>query len=700
MAVGKPDSRVVALGLSIILAISGVVLGVGGAKLVLLGGSWYYLATGLAFVAAGVLLWHGNAWSYWLYAAMLAWTLIWSLLQVGLDFWALLGRLSFPFLLGLGFWLPPVVKSIARGPRSDRMARLLTVVFFVALAGLVITGVLREDPAHVGPDEAVPALMAGHGMQEGDGEWPGDSQGTRYSGLAQIRPENVSRLAVAWTWRGGDIDRAQGRPVDIAPLKVGDTLYVCTGALIAIDAATGQERWRHRDEQRGATPSCRGLAYYRVPAMPAGALCASRLFLTTGDARLIAIDAPSGRPCRDFAGRGQLALQLSAPMPGQDYLTSAPRIVRGLVVVAGWMRKGQTDSGGALRAYDALTGERVWTFTPGTKDDQPSVFGLSQAGAPLSVDDELGLLYLPTGNAMPDYYGSGAQRYSSAIVALDAETGRERWVFQMTRHDVWDGDVAAQPTLLDLKQHGQRLPVLVQATRRGQVFLLDRRDGTPLGLDVSASGALTNERVRNEEDMWGLTPFDQLWCRLRLRAASAAPDTRSFLALPGSLASADWGGVAADPERHVLVINWTPGARPPADGQPLISPLGMSCNAPLHSYLTAIDLDARRILWNTRLGTVYDRPLAMLRAPLAPAGSLVTRAGLVFIASGQEQLLRAVDLRSGDVIWQDQLPPGSQATPMSYRNAAGRQFVLVASATGSASTEQRGAALVAYTLEK
>ncbi|ANY14940.1 PQQ-binding-like beta-propeller repeat protein [Bordetella pseudohinzii] len=691
-------SHVAAFGLAIVLAVSGVVLGIGGVKLALLGGSWYYVLTGLALVAAGVLLWHRNAWSAWLYAATLAGTLLWSLLQVGLDFWGLLARLAFPCLLGLGFWLPPVVRSLARGPRSNRAARFITAFFLLVFAILVMASVLRGDPAS--PPEILPAVLARVPTGQADGEWPGDPQGRRFSALTQVGPDNVAGLRVAWSYQGDDSDRA--RPFEIAPLKVGDSLYLCSSALVALDADTGRLRWRHRDEQRGATPSCRGLAYYRVPGMEEGALCAARLYATTADARLIAVDAKSGQPCRSFGGQGQIDLHPAAPMPGQEYMGSAPRVVRGKVVVAGWLRdqRSQAESAGALRAFDAETGQAAWSFSPATPDAQPALLGLSHAGAPLSVDETLGAIYLPTGNAMPDYYGravqGAAQRYSSAVVALDAQTGQERWVFQTTRHDVWGGDLAAQPTLLDLQYKGRKLPVLVQATRQGQLFLLDRRDGRPLRLDV----ALKPVAPADEESMWGVTPFDQLWCRVRLRAAGREADNPSFLRLPGPLAPSSWGGVAADPERGLLVINWAPGAAAPGQGL-LVSPLGMSCNAPPHSYLTGVDLNDGHVLWNTRLAASYEA--AWLFAPMPtppPAGSLITGGGLVFIATGQEQSLRAVDLRSGDVLWKSRLPAGSQATPLSYQSASGRQFVLVATASRSRQGGAQGVRLTAYALPR
>ncbi|KAK76435.1 putative glucose dehydrogenase [Bordetella holmesii H620] len=687
-------------GLAIVLAVCGVVLTVGGIKLALLGGSWYYGVTGVALVASGVLLWHCNAWSAWLYSATLAGTMLWSLLQVGLDFWALLARLAFLCLLGLGFWLPPVVRSLARGPRSNRAARLITAFFLLMFAALIVASLLRDDS--VSPREILPAAVAHAAPVQGDGEWAGDPQGTRFSPLTPISPANVAALQVAWTYQGEDSESA--RAFEIAPLKVGSHLYLCAGGLIALDADTGKLRWRHRDEQRGATPTCRGLAYYRVPGMDAQAFCAARLYATTDDARLIAVDAASDQSCRGFGGQGQIDLNTAAPLPGQLYMSSAPRVVRDKVVVAGWQRGPNTqgEAAGALRAFDARTGQAAWSFNPAMPDGQPALLGLAHASAPLSVDESLGAIYVPTANAMPDYYGGdpagpgSVQRYSSAVIALDAQTGQERWVFQTTPHDIWGGDQAAQPTLLDLQVQGRRLPVLIQATRRGQLFLLDRRDGRPLRLEVKFDPVGPD----GEEAMWGLTPFDQLWCRVRQRSAGRQPGRATFLTLPGTLAPASWGGVAADPERKLLILSWAPAAA--SRGQePLISPLGMSCSAPPHHYLTGVDLNDGQVLWNSRLGSAFESVWSFARRhTLLPAGSLITRAGLVFIATGQEQSLRAVDLHSGDVLWRSRLPTGAQATPLTYQTAAGRQFVVVATASGVQQGGVRGARLTAYALAR
>jgi membrane-bound PQQ-dependent dehydrogenase (glucose/quinate/shikimate family) len=559
-----------AISFSSILLIVGAVFALAGGWLAALGGSWYYLVTGIAVIVAAILIWRGNAWGVWLYALMLAWTFIWSLYEAGVDFWSLLPRLVGPFLLGLWLLTPWFRKSLVSGPRSPALGRTATGAFVIAFLALFAVGFTQGDIHEARATAALPAPSSAFAPAFDPGDWHfygNDQGGKRFSPLTRITPENVRNLQVAWTYRTGDYPPPEGpnRRIEVTPLKVGDTLYLCSGRnkVIALDAESGQERWVYDPhvDLTGVTGSaaCRGVAYYKVP--DASGSCAERIYGPTVDARLVALDARTGELCSGFAAGGVIDLKagLGKVIPGYYYVSSAPQIVRGKVVVGGWISDGQMtgEPAGIIRGFDAVTGAFVWAFDMGNPDkhSEPGsgeeyTRGTPNSWGPISADDALGLVYLPTGNATPDYWGGHRtdldNRFSSSVIALDAETGVLRWSFQTTHYDTWDYDVGSQPSLVDLVIDGETIPALVQATKRGQNFVLDRRTGKPLtevvekpvpqggaedparlsktqpfsvgmpafdGLDPSTPLGLT------EKDMWGATPFDQLYCRIRFRQA-------------------------------------------------------------------------------------------------------------------------------------------------------------------------------------
>jgi len=729
--------NVVAVGLCVVLAVAGVLLGLGGLKLFLLGGSAYFLCTGAACLAAAILLWLGHAGCLAAYGAMLAWTLAWSLWQVGLDFWGLAGRLGFLFLLGMAFWLPPVMRWLRLGAHADRALRFGTMALAVSLAGIVVAGVLRSQAGREPPVAPPSALAAAAPAVAGATDWPyygNDAGGTHYAALASVQPGNVARLRVAWTYRTGEWEEgAEPRRLEVTPLKVGDSLYLCSArnVFIALDARTGRERWRH-DPQGGAAISgaaaaCRGVAFHAVPGADPAASCSARVYGATADARLLALDARTGAPCRGFGRDGAVDLRDgSGNARHAFYATSAPQVVRGRVVLGGWLSDGQSvgEPGGRVRAYDAVTGAYAWSVDP--DEDAPSSQPSDpNAWAPISTDEALGLVFVPTGSVdagatLPA--GAARTHLYGAVVALDAASGRARWTFRAPRASQWDYDVASQPVLLDVAGPHGTVPAVLQLSKRGQVYLLDRRSGEPLGPPPGQPAAPAGDGPLREDDMWGLTPFDQLWCRLRLRQseADATPATgpRPYLDLPALLGGVSWGGAALDPQRGVLVLNWArlplydplASAAPAAGPQrssvtPFLSPLGAPCAAPPYGHLAAVDLRAGKVLWQTRLGSAYDAVPLGLRSfvpiPLATGtagGALLTASGLVFTVSAREQALRAVDLRSGDVLWQDRLPAGGQATPMAYQDAEGRPYVVIAAGGHPSMKTRPGDFLVAYTL--
>lgn len=626
-----------------------------------------------------------------------------------------------------------------------------------------------------------PAVAAGQAPAVGWPEYGDDIGGRRYSPLADITPENVGQLEVAWTYHSGDLGQrgelASEVAFEVTPILWEGTLYLCSplNHVIALDPETGSERWRHdpKIDLSGRYANqliCRGVAAWRDGTAEAGAACARRIFSATNDARLLALDASSGQPCADFGPGGEVDLNPGAGpqrWKGEYQVTSAPLVVRDLVVVGSAVSDNQrTDApSGVVRAFDARSGALRWAFDlapPGVgpevkRSAEGYVLGTPNVWAPMSADPERDLIFLPTGNPAPDYSRSTLlDHYGSSVVALRASTGEVVWHFQTVHHDLWDFDVPAQPTLVSVRRNGAVVPAVVQGTKMGFLFVLHRETGEPLfpveERPVPQSGAPGEplsptqpfplrppplvRQTLSPDDAWGVAWLDTRWCRSRLaelhnEGIFTPPSLEPTLMYPGNAGGINWGGVAFDPERQLVVSNQTdvpfvvtlfpseeyerrrrenPGAEiRPQEGRPhgmrreiLLSPLGVPCNPPPWGTLAAVDLRTGDIRWQVRLGTVRD--IAPLPLPFAwgtpnLGGPLVTASGLVFIGAAMDDYLRAFDVETGRELWKARLPAGGQATPMTYRSrAGGRQYVVIAAGGHDRSGTTPGDAVVAFAL--
>jgi quinate dehydrogenase (quinone) len=789
----------------IVLALIGLALTLGGVQLATLGGSWYYLLAGIAFVVSGVLFARRREAGAWVYGALFVATILWSLWEVGFSFWQLVPRLA-PVLV-LGFvallLLPALTQGRLRAP-ARALAALMAVVLVAGGAAMFVPHGVIEAGAT--PESTTKTAAAAAGQADSRWQFYGRTPaGTRFGPFDQITKENVAQLQVAWTFRTGEM-AGPGSENQNTPTQIGDAVYVCTprNQVFALDADTGAQRWKF-DPKADAKiwNRCRGVGYYEpaaaaaaltasssspsTPTAPAPVLltasnagvCAQRIVMTTVDARLIQLDAKTGLPCESFGNKGTVDLKTGMGLvkPMYYFQTSAPTVVRNMIVVGGWVFDGREvdEPSGAVRAFSADTGELVWAWDLGN----PNIDKLPPAGESYTrstpnvwstpaFDDKLGLIYLPTGNTTPDFWGAqrtkAAEAYSSSVVAVDVTTGKERWKFQTVHHDIWDYDVPSQPALYDVPDgKGGSVPALVQLTKRGQIFMLDRRDGKPIAevqekpvpqagqagdwtaptqpysVGMPAIGA----EPLSEAKMWGATFFDQLACRIEFRKLRydgefTPPTTTPSLIYPGYYGGMNWGSGSINEDNGYLIVNdirmpqlvqLIPQEKvenkqvtlghgvglAPQKGTPyaitqraFLSPLGLPCHAPPWGTLSAVDLKTRQLVWQRPLGTIQDTVVAAgikagLPIPLGMptlGGPMTTASGLVFYAGTQDYYLRANDVLTGKELWKGRLPVGAQATPMTYVSpASGRQFVVVA-AGGSRQSPDRGDYVVAYTLPK
>jgi len=764
------------------VGLTGVIILAGGVWLAVLQGTPYYAAAGAGLLATGVLLVRRKPVAGLIYAAVLALTVGWALWEAGLAFWPLLPRLFAPAVLGLIVLLTLLAAPRGEGRGQAMGAVALTTLIALAVLGAAIPGTYSQGQARTAKAPLAQPLPAANG---GDWRYYGrDAGGARFSPSAQINAANVKSLKVAWTFRTGE-PPLKGSEDQNTPVQVGDALYLCTptNVVIALDADTGRQKWRHDPKVKTHFWNrCRGVGYYETatakrasPTDPA-ALCDRRIILTTIDARLIALDAATGARCPGFGKDGVVDLSggMGAFKPWMYFQTSTPTVAGDRIVLGGWVVDNQAlgEPAGVVRAFDAVTGDLQWAWDLGNPaitrlppEGETYTRGTPNVWSTPAFDEELGLIYLPTGNATPDYWGShrsaASEQYSSSVVALDIATGREHWRFQTVHHDVWDYDVPAQPMLADVPVGGGRTAkALIQLTKRGQVFVLDRATGKPLSrveekpvpqgpapgewlsptqpysvdMPTVGPGRLT------EQMMWGATPIDQLFCRIAFRRARYDGDftppgvDRPSLQSPGNGGGQNWGSGAFDPVRGLLIVpelrmpqtvllkrTDKPEVslsrakdRPPqslnavpyeADNRPLLSPFFTPCIQPPHGTLTAIDLASKQIVWQVPAGTAEATgPFGLgskLPIPIGTfglGGPVATAGGITFHAATTDPYLRAYDNGTGRLLWQGRLPVGVGGTPMTYVSPkTGRQYVAV-SAGGARLTRQKGDYVIAYAL--
>ncbi|WP_442865618.1 glucose/quinate/shikimate family membrane-bound PQQ-dependent dehydrogenase [Buttiauxella sp. WJP83] len=690
-------SRVIATLTALFAVLTGLYLLIGGIWLVAIGGSWYYPIAGVVMLVTAGLLWQRKALALWLYAALLLCTAVWSVWEVGFDFWALTPRLDVLFFFGVWLLLPFVYRHLIQP--ATGAAPALGAVLVITVIGLAwavfndpqeINGTLKSDELTTTASSTIP-----------DADWPAygrNQEGQRYSPLKQINDKNVGKLEEAWTFQTGDVKR----PTDpgeitneVTPIKIRDTLYLCTAhqQLFALDAATGKQKWKF-DPRLDTNPSfqhvtCRGVSYHEATADNASpdvvSDCPRRIILPVNDGRLFAINADNGQLCESFANKGILNLQTNMPVttPGMYEPTSPPIITDKVIVIAGAVTDNFStrEPSGVIRGFDVNSGKLLWAFDPGAKDpntipgdEHHFTLNSPNSWAPAAYDAKLDLVYLPMGVTTPDIWGGNRtpeqERYASSIVALNATTGKLAWSYQTVHHDLWDMDMPSQPTLADISdKNGNLIPVIYAPAKTGNIFVLDRRDGklvVPAPEKPVPQGAAKGDYVTPTQpfsdlsfrpkkdlsgaDMWGATLYDQMVCRiifhnLRYEGIFTPPSEQGTLVFPGNLGMFEWGGISVDPNRQVAIANpmalpFVSKLMPRGPGNPMEPPK-----------------DAKGSGSESGIQPQYGVPYGVTLNPfLSPFGLPCKQPAWGYIS--------AVDLKTNEVVWKKRIGTVHDSSPL------------------------------------
>ena len=584
-----------------------------------------------------------------------------------------------------------------------------------------------------------------------------DAGGSRYSPLTDVDASKLSRLQVAWQWKHWETPLKEYATTpgqfESTPLMIDGTLYVTTpyNSLAALDAETGKEKWRfdgHAYELgqllSGSGWKLRGTAVWRDRGQ-------TRIFLNSRH-RLVQLDAATGKPVAAFGNNGAVSLTDGLPRIGDVThvsQSSPPVIYRDLVIVGSQVpdRVQLPDPMGYVQAFNARTGQRVWAFStipqsataPGAETWENESWkrnGHANVWAPMALDEQRGLLYLPTSTPTSDYYGGnrpGANLFAESLVCLEAATGKMKWHFQTVHHGLWDWDIPTQPTLMTITVDGKRIDAVAQVTKRGDTFVFDRVTGAPVWpiierevpTDTDVPGekpyptqpfptkprAFVDQGV-TLDDANNLTPeikklAQEQMQKFRIGPMFTPPSLRGTLQRPSQAGGANWGGAAFDPETGYLIVRANNAIGVNAVGKnngsdPLVQvdyshvfadrssanlPGGLPLVSPPYAVLVAIDLNRGEIAWRVPLGdnpAVRNHPL--LKGVALPerlgssgnlGGAMVTKSGLIFIGGG-DGYFYAFETKTGKEVWREKIPYNNTANPMTYRTKSGKQFIVMA----------------------
>ena len=621
---------------------------------------------------------------------------------------------------------------------------------------IVMTTCLLISGCSSGQQDYDPAAYADGESAAGWPTYGGQSSGTQYSSLDQVNRGNVDQLEVAWTYHAGDLstgtEDSDSTAYQVTPTINNNKLYLCTpfNHVVALDPGTGEELWRFDPERplKGAFYGgnyCRGVAYWESDdAAESEQFCGKRVLEGAQNGVLHAVDADTGERCTDFGQQGNVDLNtLDYKGEGQVFSTSPPAIYGDVAIIGGasYDNVAMDSVDGIVRAFDIRTGREIWNWNP-IPEQLSDKTGGANTWAPISIDTERGWVFLPTTSPSIDKVGIFRTEpipHANAVVVLDALTGAEVWSYQTVHHDLWDYDLASMPTLVNVERNGRSVAGVLQATKMGFVFLLDRDTGEPLfpvietpvpQTDIPGEYTSPTQPIpklpapvtvteMEADDAWGMAFFDTKSCHdrlegLRNEGVFTPPSLQGSILYPSFIGGTNWGGVAYDEATGLAVMNATnlvtflkliprdeydpdehtgDGNRHnDPEGSPYIlergmlsSPLGFGpkkppCNPPPWGLLTAVDLNTGETRWKIPFGKINVLgPFESREAWGSPnqGGPIITRGGLVFIGASPDNRLRAYDLQTGDQVWAGEIPAPAIATPMTYEYE-GRQFVVVA----------------------
>ena len=562
-------------------------------------------------------------------------------------------------------------------------------------------------------------------------EWPAygrDPGGTKYSPLDQINARNVSALVRVWSYHTGERGTWENTPI-----VVGGVMYFATqkNRVVALEPETGKELWTYDPKSTGVSEH-RGVSYW-----PGGSGIKPRIILAT-EARLIALDAKSGKPAVDFGDNGQVNLRtgVADDYPKAHYaITSPPAIYKGLIILGPSVQEGPSKGpSGDPRAFDARTGKLVWRFhavprpgEPGNETWGPDGWkdraGPSSWGA-MTIDTERGLVFIPMGNPADSFYGGdrkGMNLYANSVVALDAPTGKLRWYFQTVHHDLFDFDMAAPPSLIEATVNGRRVPAVAEFSKNGLLFVLDRLTGKPVwGVeerpvppsDVPGEQAWPTQPFpikpppltrlsMTKEELSNISPEAHAYCLEQFEKLTAPGPYAPFsvkeprLVFPSSMGGADWAGLSYDPKLGYIFANASnigqtgqmvanpPGSPVPFRNQGAYTRFmdkdGYPCNQPPWGELSAVDTHTGDVAWRIPLGSFDELEAKGLKntGAINLGGSIATAGGVLFIAATADGKFRAFESRTGKELWVTKLDSVGNATPITYRGSNGKQYVAI-----------------------
>ncbi len=586
--------------------------------------------------------------------------------------------------------------------------------------------------------------------------WPtfnGDLAAQKYSPLTQITPANVGKLKVAWRARTGDKSDGSGKvPATVwsaTPLFVNDTVYLGTPfyRIVALAPDTGAIRWTFDPKARlealtQPAMKNRGVAYWQAQQPVAGAPCNKRVYIGTMDAKLYAVDADDGKPCADFGKGGEVNVDqwntVNAKWPLS--LLQPPTVYKDTLLV-GWAGKDWAETEappGTVFALDARTGALRWTFNA-IAPEIAAKTGTANVWASMAIDTERDIVYIPVSSPSPNFYGGNRLDgipLGTSVTALDVATGKVLWSRQLVHHDLWDLDTNAAPTLVDLRRDGRTIPALVQTSKQGFIYVLDRTTGEPIypieERKVPAS-TVPGERAAPTQpyvavpqpvidDQWpGIYWLADLasfgYCsrtlkELQYEGRFTPPSLKGAgtLVYPATIGGTEWGGGAVDPQKQIFVVNsssavqiykllprkeFEAAARSGGGetggffamtGSPygiqlttFLNPIGMPCWKPPYGTMSAYDLATGALLWRKPYGQVQKWGFYMPESwgSITIGGPVITASGLVFAGASMDSRVRALDLATGEVLWKHLVTAPAVSLPAVYE-FKGKQYVVFA----------------------